>query len=118
MTPSIVARAELCLSLAAARPVPAPTPGQRVTSKANGATGTLVRHYADRDVRRPLRASVAWDHGHTTWCNADTIALLETAEQAAARIQDAACSMLCMWDHVMPGDGRTYGESFVERATR
>lgn len=113
----MVARAELCLQLAASRPIPRPTIGQAVRL-GDGLEGTLVRHYAPRDKRLPLRALVRIAGGRDRWCNDSAITLAETEAQRDTRIQEAASSMLCSWDKSMPGTLRTYGEYYAEQAAR
>ncbi len=103
-TTSWVRRAEICLELASREPSPGIATGSTVTGAANG---VVERMFYNRDMRIGAKAKV-----NGRWYYTNVLSAVESEADKAARIQDSAAAKMRLWDDVMAGDGRTYGEYF------
>lgn len=107
MVNEIIRRAEICLAIASREPAPGIDTGSTVT----GATsGVVERMWIGRDKRIPAKAKV-----NGRWYYVTQLTVVESESAQNERIQASAAAKLGMWDTVMVGDGRTYGQYFESK---
>jgi hypothetical protein len=107
MVNEIIRRAEICLQLASLEPAPGIDTGRTVTGAANG---VVERMFYNRDRRIAPKAKV-----NGRWYYVTALTAVESEADRNERITASATAKLGMWDEVMVGDGRTFGQYFESK---